>query len=293
MLLFGLRLCFGKEARKVGTSPGPLSTLIAPWRLLTIRKRRRAPFRSFPYFPGREEGLEDPLHYVGRHAFARILYRNLYVLPCPHISIEDRRVRLKVCVLKVYLYSPSVLTHGQYRVGREVHEDLLHLHGGRNDHVRCRGDPVRNGDGGRNRSPKEVDGLLYKGGQGEGAPLVLGLPTEGEDLLDQFSGPHGRLQYILKVLLHMGPVFYILNGHFRKTQYRCKNVVEVVGDASGQGSYGLHFLRVAELLLCPSQIAHVPRGREDADDFACVVIIDRGVVEYGRGVPVPVTDLRG
>ena len=94
---------------------------------------------------------------------------------------------------------------------------------------------------------KKLDGLFHEGGEGQGGSLIIGLSAEGEDLLHKVSRPHGRFEDILKVPLHQRTVRDIIHGHLGETQDSGQHIVEVMGDAPGEGAYGLHLLGLAEL----------------------------------------------
>ena len=77
---------------------------------------------------------------------------------------------------------------------------------------------------------------------------MAGLPAEGEDLLYKLSRPHCRFEDIAEVSLYLGTVGNIFRCHLGKTQDGCEDVVEVMGDASGEGADGFHLLGLAELV---------------------------------------------
>ena len=94
---------------------------------------------------------------------------------------------------------------------------------------------------------------LLRGGVPFGPVMafLFASPAEGQNLFHQIAGPIARFQQFLKV-----PLDQTSRGHFQTdelgtTDDRRQDVIEIMGDASGQGSQGFHLLRLGEVLLHP------------------------------------------
>ena len=77
---------------------------------------------------------------------------------------------------------------------------------------------------------------------------MLGLPGKGEYLPYQFRPAGGCREYPVYTVHTLAPRGEIISNHLREPDDGCQDVVEVMGDAASQGTYGFHLLRVPELL---------------------------------------------
>ncbi len=87
------------------------------------------------------------------------------------------------------LQSPAFFFHGKGCIGGEVHEYLLHLCRGCDDCVRRRLDTEIYLNIGRDGCPEKLHRLFDNRSQGQGGPLIIGLPAECEDLLHKVPRP--------------------------------------------------------------------------------------------------------
>ena len=168
------------------------------------------------------------------------------------------------------LQDPARAARGLPRVRGEVHQHLVHLGGvaqdeGAGRHLRPHLD-VR-GEGGAHQThhlghqPRHVQGL----------PAGLTLAAELQDLLHEVAAPPCDLERLLEVAGGGG-----VGGHPRACELDAaddgvQDVVEVVGDPSGQGAQGLQLLGLAQLglqatalLLGAEALGDVARIDEDA-----------------------------
>ena len=106
-------------------------------------------------------------------------------------------------------------------------------------------------DARRQRGPQQPDRFLDDLAQPDDAPLVRLPPPEGEDLLDELAGARARLLDFGQALLRRMLRHEILPRQFDVADDRAEDVVEVVGDAAGEGAEGLHLLRLAQRRLEP------------------------------------------
>ncbi len=97
---------------------------------------------------------------------------------------------------------------------------------------------------------------LHDGGEGDRNTLVAPF-WRRRDLLHQFPRPRGRCHDLLEVLLNQGAVGDVVDRHLGETDDRGEDVVEVVGDAPGQGADGLHLVGLAELFLEAVPLFHL------------------------------------
>ena len=77
--------------------------------------------------------------------------------------------------------------------------------------------------------------------------MVLGSAAEGQDLLHKLLCPLCPLQDLIEFLPLFFRVFILHHGQLGIPEDDGENIVEVVGDAAGQGADGLHLLGLTEL----------------------------------------------
>ncbi len=109
--------------------------------------------------------------------------------------------------------------------------------------------------------------------------LLLALPAEQKDLLHEVGRAAGTLQDGLQVVLELGVVAALHLGHLRVADDRAQDVVEVVGDAAGQGAHGLKLVGLGGVLFHLDLAGHVATLRDLPDDAA-------GGVPYRRDAGV-------
>ena len=113
------------------------------------------------------------------------------------------------------------------RLGRDIAADL---------------DIFRDGGG------EEFDRLLDDGCDEQGTHFLFPFPAEAQNLFYQFPGPFGGNEHLLEILPVLALPRHGVHDHFRIADDRHENIIEVMGDAAGQGADGLHLLGVAEFL---------------------------------------------
>ncbi len=120
------------------------------------------------------------------------------------------------------------------------------------------------GDGAGQGGPEELQGLLHDRRDAEGAPLPFPVMAEGDDLLDQLLAPLGRLEDERQGFPGRAAFLGVEEGQLGVDRDGGQDVVEIVGDASGQGPQGLHLLGLAHLFLKGDLLGDVPLRDEDA-----------------------------
>src|SRR5208337_4275687 len=77
--------------------------------------------------------------------------------------------------------------------------------------------------------------------------LLFGLTAEGEDPFDQVRCTSACVEHLIQVAAYRVCLCKRESGYFRVAYYGRQNVVEVMGDPTGQGADGLHLLRLAKV----------------------------------------------
>ena len=134
---------------------------------------------------------------------------------------------------------------------------------------------------------------------------LLGMATEGEDLLDEVAGPAPGLDHRRQVVLQFSIVrvaaaFVVVEDEAGVAENDGEDIVEIVRDAAGQHSYSLHLLRLLELLgelPSPRDVAH-GRDKNVAPCSAPIVqrprtahLVDGDLERKSRPIAAPAFDL--
>ena len=110
--------------------------------------------------------------------------------------------------------------------------------------------------------------LPHDGPDVQGLALPPVLTAEGQDLGHEVFGPLRGLQHRVQVLaLVFG--LRLIEGHLGVAEDGPQDIVEVMGDASGKGSDGLHFLALAKLVF--QVLAFRDIAGNDLDRFPALV----------------------
>ncbi len=113
--------------------------------------------------------------------------------------------------------------------------------------VRC--EILVDGNGRRQGGAQHLQGFLDNDCRLERDLFAFRLTAEGEDLFDQILGPMTGFDDLIKILRDRGTGRAVVPGQFRIAEDGPEDVVEIVGDAAGQGADGLHFLGLLQLRL--------------------------------------------
>src|SRR5208337_3401403 len=140
----------------------------------------------------------------------------------------------------------SFSPHGMGGVGAEIHDDLLHLGRIRKHESRLALEVRPDLYGAGERGPEELEGLPDHRGALERQFLLLRLSAEGEDLLDELPAADTRGEDALHVPPDRRSLGALVYCYFRKADDSGKDVVEVVGYATGERPDRLHLVGLTE-----------------------------------------------
>ncbi len=132
-------------------------------------------------------------------------------------------------------------------VGDQVHHDLMHLRGVCGHHAAVRIDVTGDFDISGDGRPDQIDGFFQNGLHADGQFLRIGLPAERQYLFDQVAAAPGGSMDLLDAFPYRLAWGEIVHHHLRQAGDGKQDVVQIVGDAAGQRSDGLHFLGLLEL----------------------------------------------
>ena len=110
-------------------------------------------------------------------------------------------------------------------------------------------DVGKNLNGRGNRRADEFKRLLDDGAHLDRLDLFIGLPCEGQNLLDQIFGPIAGSQYLPQVIFQQRAFVDIIERQLRESDNGGKDIVEIVGDAAGKRSDGFHLVGLTQLCL--------------------------------------------
>ena len=146
-----------------------------------------------------------------------------------------------------FKYQPTTFRHSVLGVGSQVQNHLLDLA----DVGMNQGTSVYevefDSDHAGNGSLQHFGDLGYGPVEVKGSEVGFRLAAESQDAPYEVFGSFRRLQYLLQFIraCPADPVFF--QRQLGVPGDRHQNVVEVVSNASCQGAYGFHFLRLKEL----------------------------------------------
>ena len=197
---------------------------------------------------GGEEGVEDSLPRLCRHATAIVGHPEAHMgagMQAQGCSRRRRQLERIDTDLDPALAIPDRVPG----IGAEIEQHLLDLGAVDADHQWGSSQPALEGHLRRQGGPKHVQALVDHRLQGLHQQLQRMMPAEGQDLADQLAGavtggPNHR-QFLLRPLQRAR--FDVAACQVCIADDRTQHIVEVVGDAAGQGADRLHLLRLAQL----------------------------------------------
>jgi len=181
---------------------------------------------------------------------------------------------------------PAAFPHGLEGIGAQVHENLMELGGiGLADdrpRRRLHRDADVAGQGGRD----EPHGLGHDVHHVDGLKAGLGGPGKGQDLLDQPAAALPGPQHALEIRLHGIVRGKPQHGQFGGVDDRGENIVEIVGDAAGQGADSFHLLGLEELAFQAYLLGHV-LGRGEHADHETALVVQGNLLDFQQHVHSP------
>ena len=104
-------------------------------------------------------------------------------------------------------------------------------------------------NGGRQGGPQQFERFLGDDSDIHRFSLLLPLAAEDQNLVDQILRPLAGLHHLLQVTALDIRSVLIQHGQFGIADHGGENIIEIMGNAAGQGADGLHFLGLPELRL--------------------------------------------
>ena len=123
----------------------------------------------------------------------------------------------------------------------------MHLGGVGQHRVHRGGDGGVQGHGGGQGGAQQFERLLDHQRHLQGPQVRVLAAAEGEDLADQLRGPLAGVGHLLQVLLHHRLILQAQAREVGVAEQGGEDVVEIVGNAAGQGTERFHLLGLAEL----------------------------------------------
>ena len=159
--------------------------------------------------------------------------------------------------LEAHLQDPLLIPHGIKGVGAEIHQHLVYLGGIGKNRVPAYMVGLPNLHRGRQGGAEQFHGLFHDGRHRHGPLFRFLLAAEAEDLPHQIPGAIAGREDLVQVGVDFR-IGVFEAGQLGITHHRPEDVVEIVGDAAGQGADGLHLLGLAELGFHPNRLRDVP-----------------------------------
>ncbi len=220
---------------------------------------------------GREERLEDPGLGLRVHPRPRIGDGQHDVAPRGNGDPIGGILGVEIDVL-CFDREASTIRHRITRVHREIHDDLLELarvglHG---PAIGCDPDPDRHVLA--QQTAQQLFQLQDEFVQAQHLGRHHLLAAEREQLPRQHGGPLRRAPDVEQAFAIGIVRLHVLEHQVGRAQDRGQEIVEVVRHSGRETPYGLHLLRLAELLLEPLSLRHVvdhdllrpPAGKRDS-----------------------------
>ena len=216
---------------------------------------------------GGEEGIEDPVPHLRRHAAAGITHLQGHV--APRGERQGGQQAAVVGLVHRLEAGPDrdeatdLVPDGLGGVGHQIHDELLHLRRIRGN-VRQPGREVIPhhrllGDG----HCEELGHLQHQAVQIHIDDLQMALPRIGQQLPGQVRGPQRGLLDLVQIGQGRALRRELHRPQIRVAQDGGEQVVEVVGDAAGQDAETLQLLGLAQGLLRLLPLSDVrPDGHE-------------------------------
>ena len=199
-------------------------------------------------FLGGEERLESAFQRLGRHAHAGVADRQYDIRPGPHLGLR-RGVILFDQDVGGFQRKSAALGHGVAGVDHQVEQGVLEL--GRIDQrlLQIVGQRRLDPDVGAQGAPHQLQHPQHQLVQ-VGRLRQQGLAArERQQPLGQLRAPVHGAQGLLRQFVQLRLRRQLLVQQFQIAHDDGQQVVEIMSDAAGELTDGLHFLRLAELRL--------------------------------------------
>ena len=102
-------------------------------------------------------------------------------------------------------------------------------------------------DRGRERGPQQGEHFRNEEGELDRLPRLFGLAAEEENLLHELFGPHASGEDPLEMLAGAASRRHLLQRQLAIPQDGRQDIIEIVGDPTGQRADGFHLLRLTQL----------------------------------------------
>ncbi len=192
-----------------------------------------------------EIGFENPFQRCGIHPGTRIGNRQFHVCTRRNLRHPDHRRRIHHRGAEFY-GEYALVIHRIRRVGAEIQDYLVDLRGVNDGHSPP--NILTDLDGRGKRSPEQLDGLLDYRTEFDRFPILLfPLAAEGQDLLDEVSGPMGGVENLFQTAPKRMGLTDVCQPHLAIAENDSKNVVEIMGNPAGQRADGFHLLGLPQL----------------------------------------------
>ncbi len=210
-----------------------------------VRDRKPEP-AALPWRHCREEGIEDAFEGGAIHAMAVVDHRKPDITSAAQVRRRAFRPGVHVDGRDPELDVPRAHADRVRRVRGEIHDDLMDLRGIPDEGRHVRGEVPSDVDRRRQGGSDELERVLHDEPEVEDLALLLLRPAEGQNPADELRGPCARLRDLGETLQRGMAGRKVGDREARVAGDREQDVVEVVGDASGERAERLE-------LLCPLQ----------------------------------------
>ena len=242
---------------------------------------------------GGKVGVEQPAAHLGGHPAAGIADRHPDILTGRQIDVHTDGGAIDNGILQGHFQYVAVRAHGLHGIGAQVHENLLDLcrigqYVGLTDNVGANVDRFRDG------RPQKVQGFPDNGPHLDGLDVDIVLAAERQDLVHQILGSQAGRMDLPEVFLQCAAGDGVQARKLGISEDGRQDIVEVVGDAPGQGSHRFHLLGLCKLFF-QLFVGPIPRfllGNVAHHDENAVAVVEangmRAHLNRRRGaVPTP------
>ena len=207
---------------------------------------RKSQAGAFPLFLGGKEGLKDAGLGFLVHAVAGIGDRDHGITSgLDETVFAEVRAHRNVGALHGKL---AAFGHGIFGVDHQVHDDLLELAGVGAGVSGVGGQAGNQLDVFADEGAQQALHVADDGVDVDHLEFEELLSAESQQLAGEGGGAVGGLLDRLDLLVHGAAFFQLLEQDLGVSVDHHQQIVEVVGDATGEAADGIHFLRLAQLL---------------------------------------------
>ena len=244
--------------------------------------RGQAHAGAFADRPGGEEGFENPPQGFVVHADSGIPKAHLDVPPPVNVGPVPGEFGIHLEGFQDHFQEAAGIFHGPKGIGAKVHDHLVQLRWIGHDRRAFGVDFEPHFDVRRCGRLDQLERVFDDQVRQQRKHLEFAAAAESHDLVDQLLGAVGAFDHPLDIGVGLAVLRHLVKRHVAVADNRRQDVVEIMGDAAGQGSDGFKPFRLPELALEVFALPHgllafgdILAGTQGPGDFILLVLDQR------------------